>query len=121
MFLNYNLILYGKGANSKGLGPKDQGVVDPNKLQQVVDAGGRLPLSQVLRLRVRYMTAGTALGSAEFLKKIDRAMEAQGRHVGKRSAHRMRGGEWGGLMSYRGLQVDPIHAGMVQRKDIGYS
>lgn len=108
LFSNYNLILYGKGANSKGLGPKDQGVIDPQKLQQVVDAGGRLPLSQVLRLRVRYMTAGTALGSAEFLSKIDRALEERGGHVRKRSAYRMRGGDWGGLMAYRNLQLNPL-------------
>lgn len=111
LFPNYNLILYGKGAQSKGLGPKDQGVIETQKLQQVVDAGGRLPLSQVLRLRVRYMTAGTALGSAEFLRKIDRTLEERGGHVRQRSAYCMRGGDWGGLMSYRNLQLNPVHAG----------
>lgn len=111
LFPNYNLILYGKGAQSKGLEPKDQGVIDPQKLLEVVESGGRLPLSQILRLRVRYMTAGTALGSAEFLKKIDRTMGERGAHVRKRSAHRMRGGDWGGLRSYRNLQQAPIHAG----------
>jgi putative transposase len=111
LFPNYNLILYGKGAQSKGLGPKDQGVVEPEKLQEVVDAGGRLPLSRILRLRVRYMTAGTALGSAKFLRKIDQTMGARGAYVRKRSAYRMRGSDWGGLMSYRNLQLEPIQAG----------
>jgi hypothetical protein len=110
LFPNYNLILYGKGAQNKGLGSKDQGVVEPEILQQVVDAGGRLPLSQLLRLRVRYMTAGAALGSAEFLRKIDQTMGARGAHVRKRCAYRMRGGDWGGLMTYRNLQLAPIQA-----------
>lgn len=111
MFPNYNLILYGKGVQSKGLGAKDQGVVEPEKLQEVVDAGGRLPLPQLLRLRVRYMTAGTALGSGEFLRKIDQSMGARGAYVRKRSAYRMRGGDWGGLMTYRNLQLEPIQTG----------
>jgi hypothetical protein len=93
------------------LGAKDEGVVDPEKLQQVVDAGGRFPLSQLLRLRVRYMTAGTALGSAKFLRKIDQSMGARGAYARKRSAYRMRGGDWGGLMTYRSLQLEPIQAG----------
>ena len=111
LFPQYNLTLYGKGAQSKGLGPKDQGVIDPQKLQEVVASGGRLPLSQILRLRVRYMTAGTALGSVEFLRKIDRSMEARGAYVRKRSAYRMRGSDWGDLMTYRNLQLEPIQAG----------
>lgn len=110
LFPNYNLILYGKGSQSKGLGSKDQGIVEPNKLQQVVDSGGHLPLSQVLRLRVRYMTAGTALGSAEFLSKIEQMMGERGGYVRKRSAYRMRGGNWGDLMTYRNLQLAPIKA-----------
>ena len=103
LFPNYSLTLHSKCAQSKGLESKDQGIVEPNKLQQVVDSGGHLPLSHVLRLQVRFMTAESALGATEFLSKI-------GQNMGARGAYRMRGGDWGDLITYRNLQLAPIQA-----------
>jgi len=105
---SYNLILYGKGSMSKGIADKDQGRIDPAKLQQVLDCGGRLPLAEVLRLRIRYFTAGTAVGSPEFLKQVARQWKDRHGLERKREAYPMRGAQWGGLRSFRNLQVRPV-------------
>ncbi|MFP4070217.1 MAG: hypothetical protein ACLFVC_08580, partial [Opitutales bacterium] len=65
------------------------------------------------RLRVRYFGDATALGSKEFLERIGESWrETLGvRH--RRDANRMRHADWGGLRSYRDLQVRP--AGPAER------
>ncbi|MFP4155995.1 MAG: transposase [Opitutales bacterium] len=105
---SYNLILYGKGVRSKGTADKNLGRIDPAKLQQVLDRGGKLPLSEVLRLRVRYFTAGTAVGSSAFLKEMARQWQDRHGLERKREAYAMRGGEWGALRSFRNLQIRPL-------------
>jgi hypothetical protein len=105
---NYRVILYGKGASSKGIEDKDMGRIDADRVDRVLEQGGRLPLAEVLRLRVRYFTAGTAIGSDAFL--ADMSGQWKSRHCleRKRDAYPMRSGEWGQLRSYRNLQVDPV-------------
>ena len=39
-------------------------------VKQVVEQDGKLPLPQVLRLRVRYFTDGLVLGSKEYVNQI---------------------------------------------------
>ena len=105
---SYNLILYGKGASSKGVVGKDRGRIDPDTVQRVLDSKGRLPLSDVLRLRVRYFTAGTAIGSASFLREVGADMRMRHGLERKKDAYLMRAGEWGDLRSFRNLQVRPV-------------
>ncbi|MFP4069613.1 MAG: hypothetical protein ACLFVC_05465, partial [Opitutales bacterium] len=104
----YNLILYGKGEGAKGTVGKDRGRIDPRKVAQVVENGGKVPLSEVLRLRVRYFSHGTALGSKAFLEGLGARWKERHGIEHRRNAHRMRHGEWGGLRSYRDLQVEPV-------------
>jgi REP element-mobilizing transposase RayT len=105
---SYNLILYGKGYQSKGIEGKDHGQIDPAVVRRVLENNGKLPLSDVLRLRVRYFTAGTAIGSASFLKEVATELRESHGLARKRDAYPMRYGEWGGLHSFRNLQVDPV-------------
>jgi REP element-mobilizing transposase RayT len=105
---SYRLILYGKGAVSKGVPGKDHGRISGERLEQVQAAGGKLPLSDVLRLRVRYFTAGTAIGSDRFLTDIGVQWKRQHGLERKRDAYPMRSGEWGKLRCFRNLQVDPV-------------
>ncbi|MFW6218202.1 MAG: hypothetical protein ACOC4K_04320, partial [Verrucomicrobiota bacterium] len=104
----YNLILYGKGEGAKGTVGKDRGRIDPEKVARIVENGGRVPLAEALRLRVRYFSAGTALGSKAFLEGLGALWKERHGVERRRDAHRMRGGEWGGLRSYRNLQVEPV-------------
>jgi putative transposase len=105
---SYNLILYGKGYGSKGEVGKDRGRIDAEKLRQVMENGGKLPLSEILRLRVRYFTAGAAIGSGAFLREVSGQWKERHGVERKKDAHSMRAGEWGELRSYRNLQVTPV-------------
>ena len=108
---DYNLILYGKGYNSKGEAIKDRGRIDPERVRKVVERGGRVPLHELLRLRVRYFTAGAAIGSADFLNEIGEQWRDLHGIERKRNDHPMRGGQWEGLRSFRNLQVKPVGPG----------
>ena len=67
---SYRLILFGKGASPKGGADKDQGVITAERLQRVVEADGRVPLEELLRVRVRYFADGLALGSKGFIQDV---------------------------------------------------
>ncbi|TVP78414.1 MAG: transposase [Puniceicoccaceae bacterium] len=105
---SYNLILYGKGEEAKGTTDKDFGRIDLEKAARVLENGGRLPLWQVLRLRVRYFSEGTALGSKAFLEDLGTRWNKAYGGTRVRHAHCMQAGEWGELRAYRNLQVDAV-------------
>lgn len=70
--------------------------------------GGKLPLRQVIRLRVRYFTDGGVLGSAAF---VDSVFERHRERFGlkrKTGARRMREADWEGLCVLRDLRRDRI-------------
>lgn len=108
---DYRRILYGKGVGSKGTPGKDRGRIDSARAERVMangGGGGKLPLSDVLRTRVRYFTAGTAIGSDDFLSNVGVQWRDRYGLERKRNAYSMRYADWGGLRSFRNLQVDPI-------------
>jgi hypothetical protein len=76
----------------------------------MIEHHGKLPLSTVLRMRVRYFTAGTAIGSASFLKQVAAGLKESHGLERKRNDYPMRSGEWGDLRSFRNLQVEPVHS-----------
>ena len=83
---------------------KNRAGIDARKVWAERQRGGRLPLSVMLRLRVRYLTDGAVIGSKEFVEKITgNGGEAKG---GKP----MRFGEWGGLHSLRNLRERVVGA-----------
>ena len=45
-------------------------VLDKEKIKEVIAQGGELSLGQVLRLRVRHMSDGVALGTREFVNEV---------------------------------------------------
>ena len=75
-------------------------------VEKVLQRGGELSVSEILRCRVRYMTHGVAIGGGEFLQKV--MEENRGRFGGNRTRAgcRMRGADWGSLRVLRGLQRD---------------
>lgn len=82
---------------------KNRRAIDPRKVWQERKRGGRLPLWVVLRLRVKYFTAGGILGSPAFIEKIAGHAGIPGkRGVGMKFA------DWHGLHSLRNLRVDVI-------------
>jgi putative transposase len=61
----YRELLFGTGA-----GPREAAACIPMaEFRRVLDAGGKLPLSAVLRCRIRYFTDGAVLGSRAFVEE----------------------------------------------------
>jgi len=61
----YRQFLFGAGS-----APREKGCVIPiDQFRKVMAAGGRLPLAEVLRCRVKYFTEGAVLGSRAFVQE----------------------------------------------------
>ncbi|MDA0811433.1 MAG: hypothetical protein O3C21_03430, partial [Verrucomicrobia bacterium] len=82
---------------------KAKGGFSRERIEAELKNGGRLPMWQVLRCRVRYFTEGGVLGSRAFVDGFferERARFGEKRESGARA---MNGGEWGGVMALRDL------------------
>ena len=67
----YRLLMLGKGAAKKRDGAG--GRIDPAALEEALASGGELPVHELLRLRLGFMTRGRALGREEWLTEGDGA------------------------------------------------
>jgi REP element-mobilizing transposase RayT len=95
----------------KGLDEKGAAVragFTPEKVREVLEAGGALSRTELLHCRVRYFSDGVALGSRAYVEDLFR------RHRGAFSARRnsgackMAGGDWGDLCTLRRLRLNVI-------------
>jgi hypothetical protein len=87
-----------EGEKSKRVGiPKE-------KVWEVIRQKGKLPLHQILRVRVRTMSEGGIIGSRDFVRQVyEESKETLGENR-RRVSTPMRYGEWGGLHAYRNLR-----------------
>ena len=67
---SYRLILFGKGYQTKGTPDKDRGHITNERLEAIIRLNGKVPLEELLRVRVRYFSDGLALGSKAFVNNI---------------------------------------------------
>ena len=104
----YRHLLYLTGAEERDhAGGVSRRGISQEKVSEVVDAATPLPLSEVLRRKVRYFCDGAALGSAGFVEEVCEGLRTSGR-IGaarKSGARRLRGSDWGELRVLRDLQV----------------
>ncbi|MBC2604204.1 transposase [Puniceicoccus vermicola] len=93
----YRQTLYGAGAGEKD---EKKSISREEAVRVLEEEKGKLPLSVVLRCRVRYFTDGMVLGSPSFVEA-----QVQG-GPGKRPkrVHAMTGTDWGGLAVGTGLR-----------------
>ena len=70
--------------------------------------GGRLPLKQVIRRRVRYLIDGGAFGSAAFVENVFKRHRERFGLKRKTGARRMREADWEDLCVLRNLKNDLI-------------
>lgn len=63
----YRVVLFGAGVVSDR---SKEGGIDSEKCRKVLEAGGRLPMWEFLRCRIRYFSDGVALGTAEFIESV---------------------------------------------------
>ena len=101
----YRLLLFGTGASPRKFG----GGISPEAFAAVVQAGGQLPLTTVLRCRLRIFTDGAVLGSQAFVAD---QLEEYRRRTGKRERTKARPlppvAAWGDLAILRNLHRRPI-------------
>jgi len=106
----YRQRLYVQG-QEKGLTPEGRPLragFTVAQVQAVLAAGGRLPLAEALRCRVRYFSDGLALGSREFLEAVFSRYRCQFGPRRSTGARPMRFGEWGELATLRDLRLAPV-------------
>ena len=99
----YRQTLYGYGSGSK-VGkcaiPREEAV------RVLEEEKGKLPISVILRCRVRYFSDGIVIGSPEFVRKCREEEKGNGAGIHKARAHPMEGADWGGLAVGTGLRKD---------------
>ncbi|MFK5922144.1 MAG: transposase [Verrucomicrobiota bacterium] len=112
----YRCLLYAKGETVKSDQAVDgyekgKGGFSREEIKEVLESGGRLPVAEALRCRVRYFTDGAVLGSQSY---VDDFFENKRDHFGVRrkdGGRKMRGAQWGELRVLRDLKVDAMSAG----------
>ena len=101
----YRRILFGTGCAAR----EGARTIAPEQFHRVIEAGGKLPLADVLRCRVRYFADGAVLGSRAFVSHhLARYRERTGwRH--NRDVHEIpRLTDWGEMMALRPLRRNPF-------------
>jgi putative transposase len=106
----YRQQLYVQG-QQRGQNPQGQPIrpgFTPEQVKEVLAGGGRLPLRELLRCRVRYFSDGVALGTTAFVEDIFRRYRG---HFGARrkcGARLMRYADWGELRTLRDLRREVV-------------
>ena len=105
----HRMLLFGRGEEEPGGEGVDGSRVQARagfsreRIEAELVAGGRLPMWQVLRCRVRYFSDGAVLGSRAF---VDAFFARERWRFGPKresGARQIRGGDWGGVTSLRQL------------------
>jgi len=106
---SYRKLLYGVGVES-GVGEGGQATrygFSHDEAIAVLESGGRLPMWQALRCRVRYLTDGAIFGGERFVERVFQrnrdVLASPNRDSGPRA---MRGSQWGELRILRDLRVN---------------
>jgi len=106
----YRQQLYIRGAQN-GLDPEGRPLkqgFSTEEVNKVLESGGKLPMHELLRCRVRYFSDGLAIGSKEFVEKIFKRYPGHFGDKRKQGARNMRFGDWLGLRTLRDLRLDPV-------------
>ncbi len=96
----HRMLIFGKRA-------ADSGVPEMNRTMalKVLEAqDGTLPVSAVLRCRVRYFTDGAILGSAEFVRGFTGAWQLERQRRFPPKVNPLKGANWGDLAVIQGLR-----------------
>jgi putative transposase len=80
----------------------------PETVREVLEAGGTLPINQVLRCRVRYFTDGAVLGSKAYVEDVFHRHRERFGEKRKTGARKMAGCQWGDLCTVRRLRLEVI-------------
>jgi len=97
----YRMRLFGAGVKQR----PGKASITPSQLAKVMDEKGTLPLTDVLRFRVRHLTDGAVLGSKAYVAE---QLARYRRQTGQRKRIPMRElppiTEWGDMVAMRGVR-----------------
>ena len=91
---------------STGEGTEERKGLQPERVRQVLEEGGKLSTYELMRCRIRYFNDGVALGSKIFIEGVfeqNRTFFGERRKTG---ARKIRGSNLGDLFSLRDLRLD---------------
>lgn len=102
--------MYGKGTEvDAGVnGERGRKGMTHERVQEVIDAKGKLTQWEMLRCKIRYFTDGVALGTKEF---VDQILYAERHRFGAKresGARKMRHVDGEGLRTLRDLRVNRV-------------
>ncbi len=80
----------------------------PEKVEQVLKDNGELPVTELLRCKVRYFSDGVAIGSRDYVDGVFERYRDQFGSKRKTGARKMKGGGWGDLCTIRDLRLSVI-------------
>jgi len=83
-------------------------VIDREKIQEVLDAGGKLSKAELLQCKVRYLSDGVVLGGKAFVEDVFQKHRGEFGLKRKTGARKPRFGEWGALCTMRDLRLKPV-------------
>ncbi len=105
----YRCYLYTRGGERRDEnGAMVRAGFSPDEVREVLDQGGRVPLPELLRCRVRYFRDGVAFGSRAF---VDEVFQKNRSHFGakrRNGARRMRFCQALGFYAARDLRIEPV-------------
>jgi putative transposase len=101
---SYRLILFGKGYQSKGSVNSDTGTISAEQIEAVIRQGGKVPVYQLLRVRVRYFSDGLALGSKSFVDSVFCQHRSAFGAKRSKAGTALPEGSWGQMHAMRNLQ-----------------
>lgn len=78
------------------------------KIEKVLEAGGKLSRAELMQCRVRYFSDGVVLGSKAFVEDIFQSHRDEFGLKRKTGARKPKYGQWGELCTMRDLRLDPI-------------
>ena len=87
---------------------QNNGSIMQEKVEQVLKDDGDLPVTELLRCKVRYFSDGVAIGSSDYVDGIFEKYRDQFGPKRKTGARKMKGGGWGDLCTIRDLRLSPI-------------
>jgi putative transposase len=97
----YRKLIFGVGSG----GALGEGKIDRARVLAVIEKGGKVPVAEAIRCRVRYFTDGAVLGSKGFVQDwYDAHRGPLGLRQRPSGARPMAGSDWDGLVVLRGLR-----------------
>ena len=110
----YRVLLYAEGGVRRAAygGRVVRKGIATEEVDQVLEGGGKLPLPEILRCRVRYFTDGMVIGGKAFVERVFNENRGLFGPKRKDGARKMRFGEWGDLRTARALRVDAVRLPM---------